>query len=88
MPGDGSRANQPAPTYWPLVLAFGLPIIGYGLIFNMILCGVGGAIVLAGFVGWGLEPTDDEDLPPNGHDGHDGDDPSADAPKEEVTVDG
>jgi cytochrome c oxidase subunit 1 len=97
MPGDGSRAHLPAPSYWPLVLAFGLPVIGYGLIFNMILCGVGGALVLAGFVGWALEPTDDEDLPPNGHGDHDDgapeagaelDAPSDEAPKEEVTVDG
>ena len=29
--------------------------------------------MLAGFVGWALEPADDEDLPPHGHDddGHD-----------------
>jgi cytochrome c oxidase subunit 1 len=102
MPGDPSRSHLPAPSYWPIVLAFGLPVIAYGLIFNMILCGVGGAIVLAGFVGWALEPTDDEDLPPHGHDDHPDDSPAAaealeppaeepdaaDAPKEEVTVDG
>jgi cytochrome c oxidase subunit 1 len=91
MPGDPSRSHLPAPSYWPLVLAAGLPIIGYGLIFNMVLCGVGGAVVLAGFVGWGLEPSDDEDLPPHVHDGHDGDESASvalDAPSEEVTVDG
>jgi cytochrome c oxidase subunit 1 len=92
MPGDPSRAHLPAPSYWPIVLAFGLPIIGYGLIFNMALCAVGGAIVLAGFVGWALEPTDDEDLPPHGHDPEPDDSSGAaealEAPKEEVTVDG
>jgi cytochrome c oxidase subunit 1 len=106
MPGDPSRAHLPAPSYWPLVLAVGLPLIGYGLIFNLVLAGIGGAVVLAGFVGWALEPADDEDLPPNGHghDAHGDDGPStgaaaeptaeegaatdAEAPKEEVTVDG
>jgi cytochrome c oxidase subunit 1 len=92
MPGDPSRSHLPAPSYWPIVLAFGLPVIAYGLIFNMALCAVGGAIVLAGFVGWAMEPTDDEDLPPHGHDDEPLDSPGAaealDAPKEEVTVDG
>jgi cytochrome c oxidase subunit 1 len=71
MPGDGSRAHLPAPSYWPLVLSSGLPIIGYGLIFNLALCAVGGALVLAGFVGWALEPADDLDLPAHGPGGHD-----------------
>ena len=34
----------------------GLPVIGYGLIFNLALAAIGGAIVVAGFVGWALEP--------------------------------
>ena len=50
------------------------PLIGYGLIFNMTLAGIGGAVLLAGMVGWALEPPDDEDLPPHGHDDHDDDD--------------
>jgi cytochrome c oxidase subunit 1 len=77
MPGDPSRAHLPAPSYWPLVLAAGLPLIGYGLIFNLVLAAIGGAVVVAGFVGWALEPPDDEDLPPHGHDDH-----------EEVAIDG
>ena len=40
----------------------------------MALAGIGGAVLLAGMVGWALEPPDDEDLPPHGHDDHDGDD--------------
>jgi cytochrome c oxidase subunit 1 len=78
MPGDGSRSHLPAPSYWPLVLAAGLPLIAYGLIFNLVLSAIGGAVAVAGFVGWALEPPDDEDLPPHGHDDH----------PEEVSVDG
>ena len=70
MPGDGSRAHLPAPSYFPLVLSAGLPFIGYGLIFNLAIAAVGGAMVLAGFVGWALEPADDLDQPPHGHDDH------------------
>jgi len=101
MPGDGSRAHLPAPSYFPILLAAGLPLIAYGLIFNLAISAVGGAMALAGFVGWALEPADDIDLPPHGHDGgpdHGGDDdgtasavaeaPDTDGPaiEEEVTV--
>ena len=27
--------HLPSPSFWPLVLAIGLPIIGYGIIFNL-----------------------------------------------------
>ena len=64
MPGDPSRSHLPAPSYWPIVLSLAFPLIGYGLIFNMTLAGIGGAVLLAGMVGWALEPPDDEDLPP------------------------
>ena len=64
--GDATDVHLPSPSYWPLVLALGLPFIGYGLIFNLGFAAVGGVIVvLAGF-GWGLEPADD----PEAHHGH------------------
>jgi cytochrome c oxidase subunit I len=73
--GDGTGAHLPSPSYWPFVLALGLPLIGYGLIFNLGIAAVGGVIVvLAGFA-WGFEPADD----PEAHvqaahdDGHGGD---------------
>ena len=34
-PGDATGVHLPSPSYWPLVLALGLPVIGYGLIFNL-----------------------------------------------------
>jgi hypothetical protein len=49
------------------VLAFGLPVMAYGVIYNIWLIVVGGAIVLAAMYGWGLEPStatpDDYDPP-------------------------
>jgi cytochrome c oxidase subunit 1 len=80
MVGDGSRAHLPSPSYFPILLAAGLPLIGYGLIFNLALAAVGGAVTLAGFVGWALEPADDPDLPPHGHgDDHPAGDGGSDA---------
>ena len=74
MIGDPSRAHLPAPSYWPLVLALSFPLIGYGLIFNLVLAAIGCAVLLGAMVGWALEPPDDEDLPPHGHDDDHGDD--------------
>jgi cytochrome c oxidase subunit 1 len=74
--GERRDVHLPSPSYWPLVVAIGLPIIGYGLIFNYWLCMVGGAIVLGGIYSWIMEPTDDPDAAhgPDGHgDHHDGD---------------
>lgn len=71
---DGKGVHLPSPSYWPIVTAFGLPIIAYGLIFNLWLCLVGGLITLAGIYGWVLEPPDD---PEAGHGHGDGGDDRA-----------
>ena len=78
-PGDGTGVHLPSPSYWPLVLAIGLPVIGYGLIFNLGLAAVGGLIVVIAAFGWGYEPADDPEAHhgPGAHDdghddGHDG----------------
>ncbi len=88
MVGDPSRSHLPAPSYWPIVLSLSFPLIGYGLIFNMVLTGLGVAVLLAGMVGWALEPPDDEDQPPHGHDDDhaDPDAPTAPTEPEEVTA--
>ena len=36
--GDAEGVHLPSPSFWPLVLAIGLPLIGYGVIFNLWLC--------------------------------------------------
>ena len=57
--GDAADVHLPSPSYWPIVMAAGLPLIAYGLIFNLGIAAVGGAIVLLGGFAWGLEPADD-----------------------------
>jgi cytochrome c oxidase subunit 1 len=76
-PGDGEGVHLPAPSSWPFVLAVSLPIVGYGLIFNLWLVIPGAILGMAAMFGWALEPADDLDLP--GHAGdHDHGDPGGD----------
>jgi cytochrome c oxidase subunit 1 len=71
--GDAKGIHLPSPSYWPLIIAIGLPLIGYGLIFNLWLCVPGGIITLAGIFGFALEPADDPDAHAHGHDEHEHD---------------
>ena len=73
--GDAVGVHLPSPSFWPLVLAIGLPLIGYGVIFNLWLCVVGGLLTGGAIYAWVLEPVDDPDADGHGHDDHhDGDD--------------
>jgi len=55
--------HLPSPSYWPLVFAFGLPVMGYGFVFkNWWILGVGVAIAMIGMTAWAIEPhTAEED---------------------------
>jgi cytochrome c oxidase subunit I len=67
-PGDSVGVHMPAPSYWPVVLACGFPLLGYGLIYKIFpLCAIGAGIILLAAYGWAFEPADD---PNAGHDGH------------------
>jgi cytochrome c oxidase subunit 1 len=65
--GDRTDVHMPSPSYWPLVVSVGLPLVGYGLIFNLAWCVPGVILVLAGIYGWALEPADDDENPPHAH---------------------
>lgn len=53
----GEHIHMPDPSYWPLVLAIGIPIAGWGVITGVwALSGVGLAIVLVSALGWAIEP--------------------------------
>ena len=89
--GYRTDVHLPAPSYWPIVLCFALPLIGYGLIFNLGFAFVGGGLTLMSLYGLALEPPDDPDAG-HGHDDHHGDDgdegapePAAESEQEEVT---
>ena len=59
--------HLPSPSYYPLVAAFGLPVMAYGMIYSAYAVAVaGGIILIAGIYAWGLEPSAE----PGGHDDH------------------
>ncbi len=55
--GDGHGIHMPSPSYFPFLAALGLPILGYGLIYNVGLIILGGLVTLAGLYGWAMEPS-------------------------------
>ncbi len=50
--------HLPAPSYWPMVLAFSLPVLAYGVIYSTLLILAGAAIATMAMFGWALEPAD------------------------------
>ncbi|MEO7556752.1 MAG: cbb3-type cytochrome c oxidase subunit I, partial [Acidimicrobiales bacterium] len=82
--GDPTGVHLPSPSYWPIVLASGLPFVAYGLIFNLAFAALGGALVVTAMYGWALEPSYDPDAPHDApHDDHGpGDDPGDDGDHE------
>jgi cytochrome c oxidase subunit 1 len=79
-PVHEADVHLPAASYWPIILAFGLPVIAYGLIFSLWLCIPGAIIVVAALYGWVTEHPDDPDAATHhGHEPgpeHDADDDS------------
>jgi cytochrome c oxidase subunit 1 len=53
----GHGIHLPNPSFWPIVAAAGLPLLGYGVLFHWWLAGLGGAVMLVAFYGWALEPS-------------------------------
>jgi cytochrome c oxidase subunit I len=52
-----AHIHMPSPSYWPIMLAFCLPIIALGVIFSVILAVVGGALLVMAAYGWAIEPS-------------------------------
>jgi len=70
-PGNPEGVHLPAPSYWPLVLAASMPIIGYGVIFSLWMAIPGVVLMTLALWGWALEPADDLD-PSDDHGDHHG----------------
>ena len=70
--GDATGVHLPSPSYYPIVLAFGMPWITWGLIYNLWFCAFGAIFVIWGIYGWVMEPSTDP------FDGHSHDDDHAD----------
>ena len=52
-----AHIHMPSPSYWPIVLALGLPVTAFGLIYSIPIAVVGGLIILFGMYGWAMEPS-------------------------------
>ncbi|MEY3690883.1 MAG: hypothetical protein RJB57_538, partial [Actinomycetota bacterium] len=63
--------HLPGPSYWPLVLATGIGVLGLGTIYGVPIMVVGAAVVLLGSFGWVLEPSvpDASEIDPPSTDG-------------------
>jgi cytochrome c oxidase subunit 1 len=60
--GDGHGIHLPSPSFYPLILSLGLPILGYAAVFKEPWLAVPGVIVLLfGMYGWAIEPGTAED---------------------------
>ena len=54
------RVNLPAPTAWPLILAFGLSLGCAGLVTSYSITCIGVVLAVAGIVGWARQVLPDE----------------------------
>ena len=54
---DGHGIHLPSPSFMPLIAAFGLPIMGFGFIYDFALVAAGAMITLVGLYAWALEPA-------------------------------
>ncbi len=65
---DPHSIHMPSPSYWPLIFALSLPIMGYGFVFkNWYLLAAGVLVAFFGLNGWAIEPStepDDHGAPP------------------------
>jgi cytochrome c oxidase subunit I len=53
----GHGIHLPSPSFWPLVVSLGFPLIGYGVLYSWWWVGLGAAVITVGLVGWALEPS-------------------------------
>src|SRR5262245_50903965 len=51
-PRTTGRVDLPAPTVWPIVLAFGVGLIAAGLVTNAAVSVLGAILAVCGHVGW------------------------------------
>ena len=58
---NGHDIHLPQPSYWPAVVSIGLLVGGYGLIFNVAVAAIGGAIAMIGVYAWSFEPVNEPD---------------------------
>ena len=65
---DPHSIHMPSPSYWPLIFAAALPILGYGFVFkNYWLLAAGVVVGFFGLSGWAIEPSTDPETSAEAH---------------------
>ncbi|MFL2761582.1 MAG: cytochrome c oxidase subunit I [Dehalococcoidia bacterium] len=59
--------HLPQPSYWPIILSFGLMLLGFGFIYNFYVGGLGAAIAMIAVYAWSFEPVNDPEPENNNH---------------------
>jgi cytochrome c oxidase subunit 1 len=55
----GHHIHLPSPSYYPFIVALGLPILGYASVYSSVwLAALGGLVLLFGLYSWAIEPAD------------------------------
>src|SRR5919106_5879523 len=60
----GFEIHLPNPSYFPLLMALGIPVVFYGIIYHTTLWGkaliaVGAVVALSALIGWAMEPLEE-----------------------------
>jgi len=84
--GD-QHPHLPSPSYWPIVLAFGLPLIALGVIYNLAFSAVGLIVVIGSIYGWILEPATDPEAGHGADHSDDGVEPDDDTDADAIGTD-
>ena len=48
---------MPSPSYWPIVLALGMPVLAFGVIYSIPVAIFGAVVILFGAYGLAIEPS-------------------------------
>ncbi len=65
-PVDPASIHMPSPSYWPIITAAGVALIGGGIVSHYGISFLGGVIAFLGVIGWANEPAA---APEEGHAG-------------------
>ena len=57
---DHPEIHLPSPSYWPIILAFGMTLIAAGAVATVLVSIVGVVVLLVAIVGWTWENRDAE----------------------------
>ena len=52
-----AHIHMPSPSYWPIIIAFGLPVTAIGVIYSVPVAIFGGVIILMSAFAWAIEPS-------------------------------